>query len=771
MLSTVDSPHAEQGLCVKIESSIVEEIRLALFLATSIIKDEVPNQCASISNGQNCINTVQFKCGHLKYSHVSGEWSILHKPIPRCEDNMDKSGVSEHPRAMKIASLRPVSSHKYSISQNETLEKVGTRRSHNTKSAKETKGQQHKRKCRILSGDENGNVAQSIVGSMLPLSSPLKSKPVSPPIELVRCLLNGAEFISMMQCARQYVESSMRNGKQLNRRKSGMGSEAGSWLRRNPKESPIDLQSMVIALLAPAIRASQPSSKASPLSSLNVSNTIGFHHDSLSLETIILRFIDECIRFAHSHTCDLISQWSPYWQVKTNLLSTKVLLIADDENRSCLPPSFTQYDFMSKLVRNGNNKHDGNKKRNLGNSSYDSIASIHEFVRTCFEEPSKAMLHRNSVIGSSTEIERNPRVSSKELNDASHRHKVSEGPKGHSDSRRNKIRNRQPADSLFTIVERNYADISSARKKIPAYKRKGSFVEMQRYQQLKRSRHLSPTSVLENTSTATLQGKPTRIIDKVKQRDYSSPKMRRRRCKSSERSGSMKKEHDMHKFKPRFEKEKMSPHSLYNFFETKECKSHRAKFYAGHTSNEAKGRSIQTLPSQQDDTKDGYSMTNAGKTTQPDGVSRDLLMQLESAIDKGNVSSAREGNFVVRASIHKNERKQKGSNGSLHCLAESRSPLPSLDLSPDAVALGSEGNKICKNSDGKSDSIEIPEEFVSSDEYRDHGNEADQAISDKLSEKVSNLEDESKTEDVDYNLPWVNLSHIVSALHVIVTCI
>ena len=704
MLSSVDSLHVEPGLCVKSESSIVEEIRSALFLATSIIKDEASKKDSCTINDQSCSTVVQFECGHLEYSHVSEEWSVLHTPIPRYEDNMGKSGASEHPCAMDIASVRPVSSRKHSIPQSETLEKTGTPNSHNNKSTKETKGRQHKRKCRTLSADEYGNEAQSMLGYTLPLSPPLKYLPALPPIELVRCLLKGKEFISIMQRAREYVESSMSDGKKLNHRKSEVGSEAAFRPRRSLKERSINLQPMVTALLAPAIRASQPSSKASPLSSLNVSNIIGSHHD-LSLETIILRFVDECIRFAHSHICDLIDRWSSCWQVRTNLLSTKAGSMADDENRSSLPASFTQNHFVSKLTPERNNKHNGNTRRNWGNSCFASIASIHQFVRTCFEESSKEMLHPNSVIASSTEFLRNPRVSSKELDDVSHRHIVSKGSKGQMISRRNKKWNRQPADSLVTVIERNHGDISSARKKIPAYKRKGSLVEKQRYQHLKYSRHLSPTSVLENTSTATLQGYPTRIIDKVKQRDYSSPKMRRRRCKSSERSGVMKKEHDTHKFKPRFEKEKMSPNSLYSFFETKECKSHRAKFYAGHTSSNIKDRNIHTSPSRQHD--DSYSMPTEGQTTQSDGVSRDLLMQLESQIGKDEC-----------------------------------------------------------NSDRKSDSTELLEKLVSSDERRDHRNEPDQAISDK---KVSNLKDEPKTEDVDYNLPWVNLSHIVSSLYVVST--
>ena len=762
MLSSADAPRSKPTLRRKsssfsdadASSVVIKEIRSSLFLATSIIEDGVPDEDFLICDGNNCKRTVYFECGRLKYSHVKGEWSILHRPLRAHEGNKQKSGADKSPIAMVIASLRSISAQKQSIPPIEKRTKKNFRNKHKSQSSTGAESRQPSRNRRKLSGDDDGIgnyvdvhfrtthndevcdvIRSATIGSMLSSSTPtgyLEEHPISPAIDLVRYLLNGAEFISMMKCARWEVESSIRkikddigvNGRRMNKTKikgkhfddrPSFYSKARFWSRRmtkNLKQRSINLQPMIVALVASTIGTNSPPSKPSPLSSLNSARTNDCNFNASSLETIMLKFLDECIRFAHLHTLDLIAHWSPCWQVHASLRSEKVDSIVDAENLSSSiadNTSSTTCTFMSKLVQNGNKKYDGDNKSNIEAISFEAITTIHEFVRACLGNPREDILQSNPNIAS---LNGN---ASKDCSDVSYRRALSEVSKRGITSRRSKVFTREPADSLVaTGMKRNQNIVSSATKQTPTYAKKDSLLENQRHKRMKSSRHISPSSVLENTATVILQknGRSIRTTrsDSVNNRKLSDslpPQIIRNQCKKIEKYGSMKKEHDTHnigfhnKSELRSEMEKMSPNSLYQFFEKRrKINEIPGEIFDMDDNDKQTGDSIiHASPPKQHESKYLNRMPNPGTTSQSDGISNMSLMGFESRLGKNCIDLFGKG-IKNQAKWNYDEMQRNNPVDSLYSISKASPPFPAFDLSLGVTSTGSKtsGESLIRNS-------------------------------------------------------------------------
>lgn len=763
MLPSLDSPHTNSSFCRKGSSTscnavgvVVKEIRSSLFLATSIVEDDASDAYVPVFDGRRCKSTIHFECGRLKYSHVKGEWSILHRPIRTCEDNMKKSSKRKNPVAMVIASLLPVSTHQQGVTHNENKTKSSLCSRNDELSKKINKLQYSTSHRELLSNesDRGGDVTDNFDGmpsddadcitvqsattaSLLPSSTPityLEGRPIPPPIELVRCLLNGAEFISMMNCARRDVESSIRKKKDgvdaSNQRgtkmkgKTPIYSKARFWSRRltkNLKQRSINLQPMIVALAGSTIGSNSPSSKPSPLSSLNTDKRNDCYFDKSSLERNMIKVIDECIRFAHIHTMDLISSWSPYWQVRANLRSEKIQYTVEDENRSSSTArsrSSTTCRFMSELLEKGNKRSRGNRMGNIESVSFEAITTIHEFVMACLTKPREDIAPSNTVMSGST---KNSSSTSKDLDDDHYTRALYEAPKRNTSSQQSKVLTREPADSLVaTCMKRNQNIVSSATKQPSTLLEKESLLEKQRLKRMRCSRHISPSSsVLENTTTVTLQGKGGRTRatrsdsgSKRKWSDSSSPQITRSERNTIEKIG-IGKDQNLHsigflnKCEAGLDKEKISPNSLYNFFEKKRKRS-RKKVPGEIRCVDDKGIKVADgiihVPSQQRQERDWDDTPSPETMSQLDAIPTNSLVRFESRMGNGNVVSTGRGNGNQEY-WNKNGRQQSELIDSLHGLSRSSQSVPASHRSSDSISVV---NKSSYRSTNRSSSDEYP---------------------------------------------------------------
>ena len=771
MLPSVDSPHTNSSFCRKGSSTscnavgvVVKEIRSSLFLATSIIEDGASDAYVPVFDGHGCKSAINFECGRLKYSHVKGEWSIIHRPIRMCEDSVKKSSKRKNSVAMVIASLLPVPTHQHGVTHNENKMK-SSRCSRNDESSKKIKKLQYSTSRRELLSNESDKVGDgtdnfdsipsddadcitvqsATTASMLPSSTSttyLECRPIPPPIELVRCLLNGAEFISMMNCARRDVEPPIRKKKDgvdaSNQRgtkmkgKTPIYSNARFWSRRltkNLKQRSINLQPMIVALAGSTIGTNSPSSKPSPLSSLNTDKRNGCYFDKSSLEKNMIKFIDECIRFAHIYTMDLISPWSPYWQVRANLRFEKTEYTVEDENRSSSTArsrSSTTCRFMSELLEKGNKRSRGNRKSNIESVSFEAITTIHEFVTACLTKPREDIVQSNTVMSGST---KNSSSTSKDLYDDHYTRALYDAPKRNTSSQRSKIFTREPGDSLVaTCMKRNQDVVSSATKQPSALLAKESLPEKQRLKRMRCSRHISPSSsVLENKTTVTLQGKSGRTRatrsdsgNKRKWSDSSSPQITRSERSTIEKIG-IGKDQNLHsigflnKCEVGLDKEKISPNSLYNFFEKKR-KRNRKKFPGEIRYVDDKGMeiadSIIHVPSQQHEVKYWDHTPNPGTMSQPDAKPTNSLVPFESRMGNGHVVSAGRGNGN-QENRHENGRQQSGLIDSLHGLSRSSQSVPANHRSSDSISIGNESSYRSTNR-SSSDENPVKDECIGS---------------------------------------------------------
>jgi len=776
MLPSVDSPHTNSSFCRKGSSTscnavgvVVKEIRSSLFLATSIIEDDASDAYVPVFDSHGCKSKINFECGRLKYSHVKGEWSILHRPIRMCEDSVKKSSKRKNPVAMVIASLLPVPIHQRGVAHNENKTK-SSRCSRNDESSKKIKKLQYSISRRELLSNETDRVGDvgdnfdsipiddadcipvqsATTASMLPSSTSityLDGQPIPPPIELVRCLLNGAEFISMMNCARRDVESSIRKKKDgvdaSNQRgtkmkgkthdgKTPIYSKARFWSRRltkNLKQRSINLQPMIVALTGSTIGTNSPLSKPSPLSSLNTDKRNDCYFDKSSLEKNMIKVIDECIRFAHIHTMDLISPWSPYWQVGANLRSEKIEYTVEDENRSSSTAgsrSSTTCRFMSELLEKGNKRSRGNRKSNIESVSFEAVTTIYEFVMACLTKPREDIVRSNTVMSGST---KNSSSRSKDLNVDHYARALYEAPKRNTSSQRSKIFTREPGDSLVaTCMKRNQNTVSSATKQPSALLEKESLLEKQRLKRMRSNRHISPSSsVLENTTTVTLQGKGGRTRatrsdsgSKRKWSDSSSPQITRSERNTIEKIG-IGKDQNVHsigflnKREAGLDKEKISPNSLYNFFEKK--RKHNRKKVTGEMlyvdDKDMKiADNIIHVQSQQHEEKGWDHTPSPGTISQLDAMPTNSLVLFESTMGNGNIVSAGRGNGNQEYR-HENGRQQSELIDSLHGLARSSQSVPASHRSSDSISLGNESS-YCSTNRSSSGENAVKDECIGS---------------------------------------------------------
>lgn len=739
----------------------MKEIRSSLFLATSIIEDDVPDDYSPMIDGHRYRSTVHFECGRLKYSHVKGVWSILHRSIHTCEDNMQKSNTGKNPVAMVIASLWPVPVPKQYAAHSANRTKKTPQSIHINELSTKLEIRQNSRKRRKLLNDEddivydidddccgsidNSEVDHNMVqpattGSMLSSPTPrvwLEDQPTLPPIELVRCILNGAEFIAMMNCARREVETSIHkknddvdvNSKRVNKNtgnyhdeKAVSYSKARFWSRRmakNLKRRSINLQPMIVALAAATIDANLPSSKQSPipstidanlpsskpspLPSIVMADKNDSNIDKSSLEIIMLKFIDECIRFAHIHTLDLIAPWSSCWQMRTNLRSEQVETIIKDENcsLSVADTTFaTKYRVMSRLDQKGIKKCDAsykNKKENTAFISFDATTTIQKFVRACLEQPREDIVRSKMSMMSSTISPFNNCDTSREYNNDNYHRVLSPAPKRTKVSRRSKVFTREPADSLAaTCTKRSQNSLSSATKHLSTFTKKEPLLEKQRQRRVKYSRHIFPPSpsVLENTTTVISQGNGR--LSRTTRSGSLSLQMTRNRRRTREKTTAIKKDHDTNDpecdntCEVGLEKEKMSPNSLYELFDKNRKQNKNQiprEIFCMDGSDKKAGNSFSHASSpKKQEVKDWNTMRSLETTRRSDETLKSSLMCFESRVGKNDVLwVGRETEDEVNR--HQNEQQQNMPIDSLHKLSKSSQSIPVTNRSSGASSL------------------------------------------------------------------------------------
>lgn len=781
MTSSVDSPHPKPILRRKSSSAscnassvVIKEIRSSLFLATSIIEDDVPDDYSPMIDDHRYRSTVHFECGRLKYSHVKGEWSILHRPIRACEDNLQKSNTSKNAVAMVIASLWPVPVPKQYVAHNAKRTKKNPQSIQINELSTKLERRQHSRKRRKLLNDEddivydidddcfgsidNSEVDHNMVqpatsGSILSSSTPrvgLEDQPTLPPIELVRCLFNGAEFIAMMNCARREVETSIHkknddtdvNSKRVNKKtgnwhaeKAVSYSKARFWSRRmtkNLKQRSINLQPMIVALAAATIDANLPSSKPSPLPSINIADKNDSNIDMSSLEINMLEFIDECIRFAYAHTLDLIAPWSSCWQMRTNLRSEQVETIIKDENHSLSvanTTSSTKCRVMSRLDQKGIKKCDGsynNKKENTAFISFDAITTIQEFVTACLAQPREDIVRSKTSMTSSTISTFNNCDTSREYNNDNYYRVLSPAPKRTKVSRRSKIFTREPADSLAaTCTNRNQDSLSSATKHLSTFTKKEPLLEKQRHRRVNHSRHIFPPSpsVLENTAAVTSQGKGR--LSQTTRSGSLSVQMTRNRRRTREKTKTIKKDHDTNDpgcyktCEVGLEKEKMSPNSLYELFDKK--RKHNInqipqEIFCTDGSGKKTGDSLSHASSspKKQEVKDCNTMRSLETTRQSDETLKSSLMCFESRVGKSDVLWVGGETEEDEGNRHQNEKQQYMPIDSLHKLSKSSRSIPVTNRSSGASSLRNKSLSECTNRSSSDNCYYEKADFVES---------------------------------------------------------
>jgi hypothetical protein len=674
---------------------------------------------------------------------VKGKWSILHRPIRACEDNSQKSNTSKNAVAMVIASLWPVPVPKQCVAHNAKSVKKSI---HINELSTKLEIRQHSRKRRKLLNDKDdivydidddcfGSIDNSEVdhnkiqpatsGSILSSSTPrvgLEDQPALPPIELVRCLLNGAEFIAMMNCARREIETSIHikngdadvNSKRVNKNKGNWHDEkavsyskARFWSRRmtkNLKQRSINLQPMIVALAAATIDTNLPSSKPSPLPSINVADKNDSNFDVSSLEIIMLEFIDECIRFAHAHTLDLIAPWSYCWQMRANLRSEQVESIMKDEKHSLSvadTTSSTKCRVMSRLDQKGITKCDGsynNKNENIAFISFDAITTIQEFVRACLAQPQEDIVRSETSMTSSTISTFNNCDTSREYDNDNYHRVLSPAPKRTKVSRRSKVFSREPADSLAaTCTKRNQDSLSSATKHLSTFTKKEPLLEKQRHRRVNHGRHIFPPSpsVLENTATVTSQGngRPSQTT----RSGSLSLQMTKNRRRTREKNKTIKKDHDTNDpgcyktFELGLEKEKMSPNSLYELFDKKRKHNRnqipREIFYTdGNGKKTGDSPSHSSAPKKQE-VRDWNTIRSLETTRLSDETLKSSLMCFESRVRKSDVLLVGGETEEDKGNRHQNEKQQFMPIDSLHKLSKSSRSIPVTNRSSGASSL------------------------------------------------------------------------------------
>lgn len=585
--------------------SFIKEIQSSLSRATSITEDgvhEVPDDYSSMIDRHCCKSTVRFECGRLKWSRVKREWSVVHRPTRTCEDNIKKSSACKKPVRRVIARLWPSSVPKQYVVHNRQKTKEITQKTHNMKLSTATERRQTSPKRRKLSNNEekiddvdhhfdsidNGELDCNVVrsadtGLMLPSATPRaysEGEPISPPIKLVRCLLNGAEFISIMNCARLEIEASEQeqkddidniNSKKLKKTvRKRYGEKAG--LRSKARICPrsIDLLPMINALAAATMGKKTPSAKPSALSSSSIiiTESNDGNIDKSSFEKNVLNFIDECIQFAHTYTLELVAPWLSCWQMRTSLADTT---------------SFTTCSVMNTLDQNGSKHRDQNYSSNATFISMDAITKIQEFVRACLAQSQDDILQLNAVtMGFTTNTSTDSEIR-RGYSNPNYDCVLSQAPNQSNTTCRKKVFSQEPADSLVAAcMKGSKTTLSVAKKSLSACVRKHTLMDKQRQRRGKYSSHISTLpSVLENTATLIVQGKgrSTQTIRsnsssrKRKYPDSLSPQIKRDKGRALGKNETFQENfnHDgwYYNMSEVESKDRMSPNSLYKFFDKK----------------------------------------------------------------------------------------------------------------------------------------------------------------------------------------------------------
>ncbi len=810
------------------KSFVVKEIRSSLFLATSIIEDDASDEYHPMVDGYSRKNTINFECGRLKYSRVKGEWSLVHRPIPTPENSAQISRKRRIPDAMVIASLWPTSMQKHSVPPIDRKVKCSRCTNSKRKSKESDSLQSNASNGKVLDGEKdtlyevannfdivcNDEVDNKTVQAAIPASMesrskqriPLESLPVSPPIELVRCILNGAEFISMMNGAIRDVESSIRNmandakGK-IHDDKTTFKSKVHFWSRRmtkNLEQRSINLQPMIVALLAPTIGTNSQIMKQSSLSSLNTDKSNDTYFDRSSLETVMLEFIDECIRFAHIYTMDVISSWSPSWQVRANLLPEKVDSIIEDENRTSFKTgrkSSSTSRFMTNSVEKGSESYKGD----VESVPFEAIKTIQEFVRECLTEVCEDMGKSNPIVVGGRKCSSITKEESSATTDS---RILSEAPKRNT-SRRSKT---------FALLTK-----------------KESVLEKQTQKRMKHSRSIPPApSVLENTATGISRktGIQTGTAysesgSKRKRWDCSTSKLKRDLRDTAPKIG-VRKEKDTYNCLDKCEigpdKEKISPNSLYLFFERKRKRNKKKRTYETLSvdDNQARiGDSAFDDDGQQDEYEDLNRIPSPGAMSHADEMPMNTFVQFESR-RSGESSIISAGRITDGQEYwHETGRHQSKPIDSLHELSKAPQSIPASHRSSNIISVGNEihsrstvtnssdensigddclHRRTQRNNPNKAEwSINTGNEKKINQSYRDEEcmksgqailhekptevenddfkgprtkkDQEKESTNKTLKEDLSNGKSYERALKVAPSLPWVNLTHIVSISH------
>jgi hypothetical protein len=649
----------------------------------------------------------------------------------------------KNPVAMVIASLWPVSvsAPKEDAVHYKTRTKIARKR-HEKESTK-IQRRQSGRKCRKLLNDEvdvlcdikdecfgsidNSKVDNAIVqlertGSILSSSTPgayLNSHPTSPPIELVRCLLNGAEFISIMNCARREVETSIQklnddvdaNDERMKKytgydhdEKAQFHFKAPFWSRRmtkNLKHRSINLQPMIIALAVATIDTILPSSKPSPRSSIITNETNDIIVDQLSPQIATLKFIDECIRFAHILTLDLIAPWSSCWQMRTNLRCEKVEGSIEDKEPLLSIADVTssvKYRALSRLELEGNQYFDGRHNDNRTSISSKSVTTIQEFVKACLAQPREDILPSTAVVIGANQTSFSNGDFSRHFENKKYHLEFSPAPKQTVVSRRNKVFAREPADSLAaTFMQESNNTIATAEKKFSTPTKEDPQVEISKH--MKHSRHVSTPSpsVLENTATVdSRESKSSRTIRRSsggKRKLSDSVQMARNRRIVRKKKRPEKKEHDNHDSGCHSvcDKDKMPPDSLYEFFDKKRINEiPRDKFSMKSSDKKGQYTGSHATSLETKEAKDSNAMSSRATTTRrSDWAMRFSLTGFETRMNKRDVLGV-EGETGDEPDCCKNEQHQNKAIDSLHRLSKSSQPSTYKHWSSNAITHGTE---------------------------------------------------------------------------------
>ena len=732
MLPAVDSPLSKPffrrntGVSCNTIGVAIKEIQSSLALATSII-DGTSDTYFSMIDGHRCKSTIYFKCGRLKYSHVKEEWSILHRPIHACNNTMKNTATSHHSIAMVIASICPVSAPTQYVVHSTTEESnMNTRIAQARRLSKNLE----RRHCNLNedeyetyaidtggSGGMNNievdhkKIQSTRAGSIPPSSTPkawLEGQPTPPPVELVRHLLSGAEFISIMSCARRQVETSIQktkddvevNNTEINEsmendnEKSVFFSKTRFWSQpivRNLKQGEAKLQATIVSLVQAMINASSSSSKPPPSPIIFAEkNDCKIKNPPLAKT---LKFIDECIHYAHFHTMELIADWSASWEIRTNLLSEKIETVVEDESKSssernttfCTKSFCTKCVVMSKLAQKGDRNYDRDshsKKEVAASVSLDTGTTIQEFVKACLAQPWEDIVQSNTRRIGLFQTPFSDCDMRKVSNIYNYNRSLDPEPKRIKVSRWSKVANREPADSLAsTCAKQKHNTPAGFAKNEP-------LVVKKRRRRVRNGLHIACRlpSVLEDTTRTVLRGRSRPIrtnrkdpIDKRNWSDSPTSEIPRTRVRTSDKSTKAnKKQITNDNCDVRIEKEKMLVNSR-------------------HASDGVKiPRQIQSTKSHgSEDMEEIFSKIQQSKDWNNPRMSKgcnEALSKLSAHID---TAACKNDATWVKQKIeddthrHRNNRKQIKSIGSLQqSLSKLSRPITTAQWSPDGLNLG-----------------------------------------------------------------------------------